>query len=118
MVDIFEDKLNIDAGCPGDVPVNTNTRFQGSVDYHLVNAGDEDGAISILATLSDSAGNNTQFSSSVQPIPAKGDFTDSHVLFLNASYSTPGPIGVTMRIQFSGALSDTKFAECSFNVTG
>jgi hypothetical protein len=118
MVDIFEDKLSIDAGCPSDVPVNTNTRFQGSVDYHLVNPGDEDGAVSILATLSDSAGNNAQFSSSLQVIPAKGDFSDSHVLFLNASYSTPGQINVTMQIQFSGALTDTKFAECSFNVTG
>ena len=118
MVDIFEDRLSIDAGCGSDVPVNTNTRFQGSVDYHLVNQGDEDGAISILATLSDSAGNNTQFSQTFQVIPAKGDFTDSHLLFLNASYDTPGPIHVTMRIQFSGAFNDTKFAECDFNVTG
>jgi hypothetical protein len=118
MVDIFEDKLNIDAGCPSDIAVNTNTRFQGSVDYHLVNAGDEDGAVSILVTLSDSAGNNTQFSSSLQVISAKGDFTDSHVLFLNASYSTPGPINVRMQIRFSGDLTDTKFAECNFSVTG
>jgi len=81
MVDIFEERLNIDAGCSSDIPVNTITRFQGSVDYHLVNNGDEDGAISIVATLRDSAGNNTQFSSSLQVIPAKGDFTDSHLLF-------------------------------------
>ena len=118
MVDIFEDRLGIDAGCPGDIPVNTNTRFQGSVDYRLVNNGDEDGAISILATLSDSAGNSTQFSSSLQVIPAKGDFTDSHFLFLDASYQAPGPVHVTMQIQFAGALNDTKFAECDFNVTG
>ena len=116
MIDIFEDKLNIDAGCGGDIPINTNTQFQGSVDYHLVNAGDEDGAVSILVTLSDSAGHNTQFSSSFQVIPAKGDFTDSHFLVLNASYDTPGQINVTMQVQFSGALNDTKFAECSFFV--
>src|ERR1017187_4493394 len=66
MVDVFEDTLNIGAGCPSDVAVNTNTRFQGTVDYHLVNRGDEDGFISILVTLTDSAGNNTQFSSSLQ----------------------------------------------------
>ncbi|HZL68184.1 MAG TPA: hypothetical protein VFC29_12740 [Candidatus Limnocylindrales bacterium] len=117
MVDVFEDTLNIGAGCPSDVAVNTNTRFQGTVDYHLVNRGDEDGFISILVTLTDSAGNNTQFSSSLQPVPAGGDFTDSHLLFLDASYDTPGQINVTMRIEFSGALSDVKFAECSFNVT-
>ena len=46
MVDVFEDTLNIGAGCPSDVAVNTNTRFQGTVDYHLVNRGDEDGFIS------------------------------------------------------------------------
>jgi hypothetical protein len=118
MIDIFEDRLSIDAGCPGDVPINTNTRFQGSVNYRLVNAGDEDGFVSILVTLIDSAGNNTQFSSSLQQIPAKGDFSDSHLLFLNASYAAPGRINVTIRIEFSGALKDTKFAECSFNVTG
>ena len=39
MVDVFEDTLNIGAGCPSDVAVNTNTRFQGTVDYHLVNRG-------------------------------------------------------------------------------
>lgn len=117
MVDIFEDTLNIDAGCPSDIPVNTNTQFQGSVDYHLVNSGDEDGTVDILATLTDSAGNNTQFSSTSQVIPAKGDFSDSHLLYLAASYSTPGQITVTMQIQFSGALTDTKSAECNFNVT-
>jgi hypothetical protein len=68
MVDIFEERLNIDAGCSSDIPVNTNTRFQGSVDYHLVNNGDEDGAISIVVTLGDSAGHNTHFSSSLQVI--------------------------------------------------
>ncbi len=117
MVDVFEDTLNIGAGCPADVAVNTNTRFQGTVDYRLVNQGDEDGFVSILVTLTDSAGNNTQFSSSLQQIPAGGDFSDSHLLFLDASYATPGQINVTMRIEFSGALSDAKFAECSFNVT-
>ena len=118
MVDVFEDTLNIGAGCPSDIAVNTNTRFQGTVDYHLVNRGDEDGFISILVTLIDSAGNNMQFSSSLQQVPAGGDFTDSHLLFLDASYDTPRQINVTMRIEFSGALSDVKFAECSFNVTG
>jgi len=118
MIDIFEDKLNIGAGCPSDVSINTNTQIQGSVDYHLVNAGDEDGAVSILVTLSDSAGHNTQFSSSLEIIPAKGDFTDSHALFLNASYETPGQINVTIQVQFSGSLNDTKFAECSFFVLG
>ena len=117
MVDVFEETLNIGTGCPSDVAVNTNTRFQGTVDYHLINRGDEDGFISILVTLTDSAGNNTQFSSSLQQIPAGGDFSDSHLLFLDASYSTPGQINVTMRIEFAGALSDAKFAECSFNVT-
>jgi hypothetical protein len=72
----------------------------------------------ILVTLIDSAGNNMQFSSSLQQVPAGGDFTDSHLLFLDASYDTPRQINVTMRIEFSGALSDVKFAECSFNVTG
>ena len=117
MVDIFEDTLNIGAGCGSDVAVNTNTRFQGTVDYHLVNSGDEDGAIGILVTLFDSAGHNTQFSSSLQVIPANGDFSDSHLLFLNASYDTPGQIAVTMKIEFSGAFTDTKSAECNFNVT-
>ena len=118
MIDVFEDKLSISAGCGSDVPVNTNTRFQGTVDYRLVNQGDEDGVVSIVATLIDSVGNNTQFSSSAQVIPAKGDFSDSQTLFLNASYVTPAQINVTMRIEFSGALSDSKFAECNFNVTG
>jgi hypothetical protein len=117
MVDVFEDTLNIGAGCPSDIAVNTNTRFQGTVDYRLLNQGDEDGFVSILITLSDSAGNNTQFSSSLQQIPAGGNFSDSHLLFLDASYDTPGQINVTMRIEFSGALSDVKFAECNFNVT-
>lgn len=116
MIDIFEDTLNINAGCGSDVAVNTNTRFQGTVDYHLVNAGDEDGNVSILATLTDSTGKNTQFSGS-QVIPAKGDFNDSHLLFLDAGYDTPGQINVTMQIEFSGDLTDTKFAECCFNVT-
>lgn len=118
MIDIFENGLTIDAGCRSDVSVNTVSQFQGSVDFRLVNAGDEDGAVSILVTLSDSAGHNTQFSSSFQVIPAKGDFSDSHALFLNASYETPGPINVTMRVQFSGAFNDTKFAECNFSVLG
>ncbi len=116
MVDIFEDKLNIGADCSSDISINTNTQIRGSVDYHLVNAGDEDGAISILVTLSDSAGHNTQFSSSLTVIPAKGEFTDSHALFLNASYEIRGQINVTIQVQFSGALNDTKFAECSFFV--
>jgi hypothetical protein len=117
MVDIFEETLNVGAGCGSDVAVNTNTRFQGTVDYRLVNSGDEDGAIGIVVTLSDSAGNNTQFSSSLQVIPANGNFSDSHLLFLNASYDTPGQITVTIKIEFSGAFTDTKFAECNFNVT-
>lgn len=118
MIDVFEDTLSIDAGCSGDIPVNTNTQFQGSVNYHLCNNGDEDGVVSILITLGDSAGNNTQFSSSSQVIPAKGDFRDSHTLFLNATYTTPGQINVTMQIQLMGAMTDTKFANCGFNVTG
>ena len=118
MIDIFKDKLGIDAGCPSDISINTITQFQGSVDYHLVNAGDEDGAVSILVTLSDSTGNNTQFFSNLQVIPANGDFIDSHFLFLDASYDTPGQINVTMQVQFSGALNDTSFAECSFFVLG
>jgi hypothetical protein len=117
MIDIFEDTLNIGAGCPSDIPINTNTRFQGTVDYHLINSGDEDGAISITVTLSDSAGNNTQFSSSLTVIAANGDLRDSHLLFLDASYQTAGEINVTMKIEFTGALTDTKFAECNFNVT-
>ena len=56
MVDVFEDTLNIGAGCPSDIAVNTNTRFQGTVDYHLVNRGDEDGFISILVTLTEFCG--------------------------------------------------------------
>jgi hypothetical protein len=116
MIDIFEDRLGIDAGCPGDIPVSATTQIKGSVDYHLVNAGDEDGAISILIVLSDSAGHQEQFSSSLEVIPAKGDLTDSHVLFLNATYDTPGQINVTIQVQFSGSLNDTKFAECSFFV--
>lgn len=87
------------------------------MDYHLVNSGDEDGAIAIVVTLSDSAWHNTQFSSSLQVIAANGDFRDSHLLFLDASYDTPGQITVTMKIEFSGALTDMKFAECNFNVT-
>ena len=118
MIDIFEDKLSIDTGCPGDISINKITQIKGSVDYRLVNAGDEEGGVSILVTLSDSAGNNTQFSSNIEMIGAKGDFTDTHVLVLNAIYDTPGQIYVTMRVQFSGALNDTKFAECSFFVSG
>lgn len=117
MVDIFEDTLNIGAGCGSDVAVNTNTRFQGTVDYHLINAGDEDGAIGIVATLSDSVGHSTQFSCNLQVIQAKSDFSDSHLLFLDASYDTAGQINVSMKIEFTGALTDTKFAECNFNVT-
>lgn len=117
MIDIFEDTLNISAGCGSDVAINTNTRIQGTVDYRLVNAGDEDGAVSILVTLSDSAGHNTQFSSSMEVVAAGSDLRDSHQLFLNASYDTPGQINVTMRIEFTGALTDMKFAECNFNVT-
>jgi len=118
MVDIFEDRLSIDAGCASDIPVNTNTRFQGSVSYHLVNNGDEDGIINIFVTLSDSAGHSEPQSFTLTTVPAKGDFTDSHQVFLNASYENPGPVTVTMQIQFSGALNDTKFAQCGFNVLG
>ena len=108
--------MNIGTGCPGDTTVNTNVRFQGTVDYTLKNAGDEDGAVEISITLSDSAGNNTHFSSSLQVVAANGSFSDSHLLFLDAAYTTPGRIHVTMRIDFSGALTDTKSAECDFNV--
>jgi hypothetical protein len=117
MIDISEASLGIDAGCSSDVPVNVNTRFQGTVNYRLVNAGDEDGLVDILATLSDSVGNSTHFSSTFQAIPASGDFSDSHLLFLDASYVSPGEITVTMRVEFSGAFTDSKFAECSFFVT-
>jgi len=117
MVNVFEDTLNIGAGCPSDTPVNTNVRFQGTVDYTLKNTGDEDGAVSIAITLSDSAGNNTQFSTNLQTVLANGSFSDSHLLFLNASYTTPGQIDVTIRIDFTGALTDSKTANCSFNVT-
>jgi hypothetical protein len=118
MIDIFVDKLGIDAGCPGDISINTNTQIRGSVDFKLVNAGDEDGAISILVTLSDSAGHSEQFFSNITVIPAKGEIADRHDLVLNASYDTPGQINITMQVQFSGALNDTKFAECSFFVLG
>jgi hypothetical protein len=117
MIDIYEDSLNISASCPGNVAVNTETNIQGTVDYRLVNAGDEDGTVNIVVTLSDSAGDNTQFSSTMEVITAGGYLNDSHQLFLNPGYDAPGQIDVTMRIEFSGDLTDTKFAECNFNVT-
>ncbi len=117
MVNVVKDTLNISATCGNDVAVNTNTSFQGKVDYHLINSGDEDGYVSILITLSDSAGNNTSFSSNLQVISAKGDFRDSQQLFLNASYTAAGQITVTMQIQLTGALTLTQSSQCSFNVT-
>jgi len=117
MVNITEDNLTIVAGCPPDTTVNTNVRLQGSVDYALKNTGDEDGYVSILVTLSDSAGNNTRFSQNLQAVPASGSFSDSHVLYLNAAYMSAGQITVTMQIQISGALTDTQSADCTFNVT-
>jgi hypothetical protein len=116
MIDIFEDTLNISASCPGSVAIGTNTTIEGTVDYRLVNSGDEDGAVSIRVTLADSAGNNEEFFQNIEVIPAGGNVSDSHRLLLNANYTTPGQINVRMTIQFAGNLTDTKFADCNFNV--
>ncbi len=31
MIDIFEDTLSIDAGCPSDISINTNTQIQAQL---------------------------------------------------------------------------------------
>jgi hypothetical protein len=107
------DKLTIDASCPGQVDVNTNTQIQGSVDYRLVNTGDQDGVVNIHVTLADSAEHHTDFSSTFQVIPAHGDFSDSHRLFLTVSYPNPVQIDVTMSIEFTGDVVSTTSAECN-----
>jgi hypothetical protein len=118
MADVFLDTLNIDAACPAETvnPINQQLRIQGRVDYRIVNTSGDDALSNIVVTLSDSVGHDTRLSETLRPIPANSDLQDSHLLVLDASYAEPGRIGVTMRIEFSGAISDSKIAECNFVV--
>ena len=109
--------LNLNPVCPsGVVAPNAATTVQGMANYRLVNTGNTDAVVSIRITLSDSAGHSAQFFTNAEVIPAQSDVSDSHSLFFNAGYPTPGPISVTMQIVFSGDLVDTRSATCQFTV--
>ena len=108
--------ISISAACPGDVATSQNVRIEGRADYDLVNDGDDEALVDILAELVDSDGNSTADSQTNHVIAAAGRETVRHALSLATSYERPGRVGVTMRVTVSGARGGTQIAECGFVV--
>ena len=51
--------LGLSASWPGRTNVNTDVTFEGTIGYNLVNEGDADLMVNIVAGMRDSAGHNT-----------------------------------------------------------
>ena len=58
------------ASCPGTVPTDTDTSFQGNVSYTVANRGSEDALVNLLVELVDSSGNHTEESETSRPVAA------------------------------------------------
>ena len=108
--------LNLSASCPSGVAVDLDTEFFGTIEYSLVNSGDSDAIVSILAELLDSDGNSTTDSNSALLVSAGNSLAFQHALHLSESYDRPGKITVTVRLTITGALSFSDSTFCTFNV--
>jgi hypothetical protein len=93
-----------------------NTEFGGTITYSLVNSGDTDAIVDILAEMVDTAGHSTTDSSSSFLVSAGSSSDFEHVLQLSASYDRPDNITVTVRLTITGALSFSDSTFCTFTV--
>jgi hypothetical protein len=108
--------LNLSASCPSGVVVGSNARFQGSIDYSLVNTGDAEALVNSLAELIDSQGLSTTDSQTFIVVSAGSSLRIEHAMALVASYDQPGQITVTVRLTITGALSLSDSTFCTFIV--
>lgn len=108
--------LNLAAACPGGVVVGSNARFQGSIDYSLVNTSDAEVLVNSLAELVDSQGLSTTDSQTFIVVSAGSSLRIEHVMALVGNYDQPGLITVTLRLTITGALSLSDSTFCTFIV--
>ena len=106
------------AQCPGTTGTNTNVTLRSSHQYSIINDGDNDVTITIVARLSDSRGNQNSETRNNVVVPAKGSESNSLQVFLTAAYSPSGTIHVTASTIITGGASASSQGNCSFQVVG
>lgn len=108
--------VGISASCPGTVAPNTNTSFEGTVNYRLVNSGADDALVDVLVELLDSAGHQRELRETFVRVSAGESSDFEQTVSLSASYQQPDRIAVTVRLSVTGAVTFSDFTECGFVV--
>jgi hypothetical protein len=108
--------LGLSASCPGRTNVNTDVTFEGTIGYNLVNEGDADLVVNIVAGMHDSAGHNTADSRTFETIRAGQSARFDHLLRLAASYDQVGMVTVTAQLSVEGDLTFSDSTFCEFPV--
>ncbi len=96
--------------------MNTNVTFEGTIGYNLVNEGDADLVVNVVAEMRDSAGHDTADARTFETIRAGQSARFDHVLQLAASYDQVGMVTVTVQLSVEGDLTFLDSTFCEFPV--
>jgi hypothetical protein len=110
------ERFGISASCPSGVVTNVPTRFEGTINYNLVNHGENDSVVDILHELVDSAGARRADSETNVLVAAGANSRIEHTLYLTATYDQAGTVTVTVRLSVSGGATFSDSTFCNFVV--